>query len=111
MQAAELGRRAHSANAQMLTDGALGPAIARDRGDPDFLDRVISVNSGIPEATRGQDIAAPFHVYAVGYGATHADVRLGLPGWARDVAVGRRRTTDCCLFLGFHLARGRGLRR
>ena len=73
----------------MLTDGALGPAIARDRGDPDFLERVISVNSGIPEATRGQDIAAPFHVYAVGYGATHDDVASGLAGLGRDVAIDR----------------------
>ncbi len=109
-RAAELGRQAHSANAEMLTDGALGPAIARDRGDPDFLDRVVRVNSGIPEATRGQDIAAPFHVYAVGYGATHDDVAGGIPGWAemwRSTGV----HDGLCLFLGFHLARGRGLRR
>lgn len=107
-ESAELGRRAHSANAHMLADGALAPAVDRDRGDPGYLDRLISINTGIPEATRGHDLAAPFHLYTVGYGGTPADVAPGLAGWA---GMWRSAGADdgLTLFLGFHLACGTAL--
>jgi tetratricopeptide (TPR) repeat protein len=102
--ASQLGRQAGSANARMLADGALGPAVARDRGEPGWLDRVIEVNVGIPEVSRGHDLALPFRLYTVGYGGTPEDVAAGIPGWAE---VWRR--TDphdgLTLYLGFHLAR------
>ncbi len=104
-EAAALGRQAGSRNAQMLADGALAPAVDRERGDPTYFDRLIRINSNLPEATRGHDLAAPFHLYNVGYGATREEVASGLSGWAQMWRLtgphdGLR------LYLGFHLARG-----
>jgi tetratricopeptide (TPR) repeat protein len=67
-QSAAAGRRAGSANAHMLAEGGLLPAILRERGDNDqFLERMVAASSGYPEATRGYDFMYP--LFLVGYGA------------------------------------------
>ena len=71
--AAELGRRARSANAQMLTGGLLA-TVLRERGDHEgFLRTVTGANSGHPEASRGMDFVFP--LFLVGYGVDAETVR------------------------------------
>ncbi len=100
-----LGVASHSANAHMLASGALLPAIDRDLGDPGYLDRLIQINTGIPEANRGLELSAPFQAYTVGYGGTIGEVAAGLPGW---VEMWRKAWPHdgLALLVGFHLARG-----
>ncbi|MFN0029719.1 MAG: ATP-binding protein [Acidimicrobiales bacterium] len=70
-QASRLGRLAGSANARMLADGALVPMIARELGDAAWKRQVLEVNADHPEAARAMDIV---WLYAVGYGATRAEI-------------------------------------
>jgi len=89
--AQETGRRAQSANADMLTGGLLAMA-RRERGDPDgFLQTITAGNSGYAEATRGYDFLYP--LFLVGYGvdpATVADILARMPvdvSWADNDAL------------------------
>ena len=50
-------------------------------------------------------MAAPFHLYTVGYGAAQRDVAAGLAGWA-DMWRMTGAHDGLTLYLGFHLARG-----
>lgn len=108
LEAGDLGRQAHSANALMLADGSLLPAVHREMGRPDFLDRMLQVNAAIPEATRGHDLAVMFRMFAVGYGATPDSIGRAIAGWAE---WWRSAGPDDGLWLcfGFHLARGAAL--
>jgi hypothetical protein len=64
---AELGRRAHSDNAQMLAEGSVLAIVLRERGDNDgFLRAAVQANAGHPEAARGFDYIFP--LFLVGYG-------------------------------------------
>lgn len=107
-RSSELGRLAGSANARMLADGALRPAVERDRGDPGWLERLVEVNTGIPEANRGLDLDAPFLLYTVGYGGTPERVATGLPGWT-EMWHRTGAHDGLALYLGFHLARAAAL--
>ena len=80
-QAAELGRSIASRNAEMLTDGALLPIIARERGDASFVARMEEVNRDHPEAARGLDVMP---LFAIGHGISPAAVRRCLAS-ARDL--------------------------
>ena len=80
-QAAELGRSIASRNAEMLTDGALLPIIARERGDASFVARMEEVNRDHPEAARGLDVMP---LFAIGHGISAAAVRRCLAS-ARDL--------------------------
>jgi tetratricopeptide (TPR) repeat protein len=73
--AADLGRVAQSANAQMLADGALIPMIDRTLGSDAFLAQMDEMNRDHPEASRAIDILP---LFAVGYGAGPESVRRAL---------------------------------
>lgn len=73
--AAALGHRARSANARMLVDGALLPLLARERGEPDYVERIEEMNRDHPEASRNADV---FAIYSVGYGGDPEEVRAAL---------------------------------
>ena len=71
--AAELGRRARSANAQMLAEGGVLAIVLRERGDREgFLATITAANAGHPEAARGFDFIFP--LFLVGYGVERATV-------------------------------------
>ena len=88
-EASELGRLAHSENARMLADGALGPIIGRDAGDRNFVDRIIEVNCVIPEATRGFDAATGMRLYQVGFDSSPEVI-----GRAMEACVELQRATS-----------------
>ncbi len=64
-EASRLGRSISSANARMLADGALIPILARDRGEPGFVEMIASATRDHPEAARAMDGAL---LYGVGHG-------------------------------------------
>ena len=99
-EAAELGHRARSANAQMLADGALLPVIDRERGGDSFLEQIDKMNRDHPEAARGLDVLP---LFGVGYGASEEAVRRALAR-AGDVAI----PVDDSLYLLSLSLRGNG---
>ena len=64
-EASRIGRSISSGNARMLADGALIPILARDRGEPGFVEMIASATRDHPEVARAMDGAL---LYGVGYG-------------------------------------------
>lgn len=94
LDAAAEGRRAGSANAQMLTEGGLLASIRRERGDLDgFLRILTEANRAHAEASRGMEFLYP--IFLVGYGADEAAVAGALAQLPDDVSF----ADDDALFL------------